>query len=141
MIILRYTQVANELLQYHRVCSAQHLKEVEEIPRLLIQQHDIDRYVQLYYGFNHSYHLLFSFFYDTDLIPGDIKALLFVKMVSNLVDGSLFNSQQLLKFALTVSKNYRSNPYHNWDHAFHVAHCMYCILNGAPGYFNNVEVS
>ncbi len=62
-------------------------------------------------------------------------------MVSNLVDSSLFNSQQLLKFALTVSKNYRSNPYHNWDHAFHVAHCMYCILKGAPGYFNSVEVS
>ena len=40
-----YTQVANELLQYHRVCSVQHLKEVEEIPRALIQQHNIDRYM------------------------------------------------------------------------------------------------
>ncbi len=43
--IYMHTQVANELLQYHRVCSVQHLKEVEEIPRALIQQHNIDRYM------------------------------------------------------------------------------------------------
>ena len=61
-------------------------------------------------------------------------------MVSDLVDNSLFHSQQLLKFAITVSKNYRPVPYHNWDHAFHVAQFMCCILRGASAHFSDVEV-
>ena len=82
----------------------------------------------------------FRFHSEIESIPKDVKAHLVVRMISELVDKELFDSDQLLKFALTVCKNYRKEPYHNWDHAFHVAHCMYCILKEAKDKFTTVEV-
>lgn len=35
---------------------------------------------------------------------------------------------QILPFLLTVRKNYRHIPYHNFSHAFEVARAMYCLL-------------
>lgn len=51
-----------------------------------------------------------------------------IKMFDNLFDLSKFDSLAVTKFILTVKKNYRSVPYHNFDHGWSVAHSMYLIL-------------
>ena len=61
-------------------------------------------------------------------------------MFLDLVDPTGFDKDKLLKFCLTVSKNYRPIPYHNWEHAFSVAHCMYYVLKGVPQMFTEMEV-
>lgn len=42
---------------------------------------------------------------------------------------------------MSVRKNYRRVPYHNWKHAVTVAHCMYVILQKTSGIFTELEVS
>ena len=69
------------------------------------------------------------------------KAQLAVLLFNRLVNTSKFDQDKLLRFCLTVSRNYRPIPYHNWDHAFSVAHCMYYIITGAPDMFTETEVS
>ncbi len=61
---------------------------------------------------------------------------------SNLKAPALVDADCVLRFVQTVSKNYRQMPYHNWEHAVHVAHCMYTILMGpeAQDKFTRVEV-
>lgn len=41
---------------------------------------------------------------------------------------------------MSVKKNYRRVPYHNWKHAVTVAHCMYAILQSNLGLFSDLEV-
>lgn len=41
---------------------------------------------------------------------------------------------------MSVRKNYRRVPYHNWKHAVTVAHCMYAILQKTTGTFTELEV-
>lgn len=41
---------------------------------------------------------------------------------------------------MSVKKNYRRVPYHNWKHAVTVAHCMYAILQNNQGLFTDLEV-
>ena len=41
---------------------------------------------------------------------------------------------------MSVKKNYRRVPYHNWKHAVTVAHCMYAILQSSRGLFTDLEV-
>lgn len=36
--------------------------------------------------------------------------------------------QTLLRWLITVKRNYRNVPYHNWRHAFNVAHNMFAML-------------
>jgi hypothetical protein len=36
--------------------------------------------------------------------------------------------QMLYRFLITVKRNYRDVPYHNWRHAFNVAQVMFAIL-------------
>ena len=47
----------------------------------------------------------------------------------------------LMKFTLTVRKNYRQVPYHNWAHAFSVAHAMYTVIKTTQNTFDPIEVS
>ena len=79
---------------------------------------------------------------DTGILSVDKKVRLVMTMFTDLVDVPhfQFDLDRCLKFALTVAKNYRNQEYHNWDHAFSVAHCMYWILKGAPERFSDLEV-
>ena len=47
----------------------------------------------------------------------------------------------LIRFMLTVRKGYRPVAYHNWSHAFSVAHTMAVIMRGASDVFTWEEVS
>uniref|UniRef100_A0A8C6LAF8 Phosphodiesterase n=1 Tax=Nothobranchius furzeri TaxID=105023 RepID=A0A8C6LAF8_NOTFU len=50
-----------------------------------------------------------------------------------------FELEKLCRFTMSVRKNYRRVPYHNWKHAVTVAHCMYAILQKTPGIFTELE--
>ena len=51
-----------------------------------------------------------------------------------------FELEKLCRFIMSVKKNYRRVPYHNWKHAVTVAHCMYAILQSDLGLFTDLEV-
>ncbi|RXM98096.1 cAMP and cAMP-inhibited cGMP 3',5'-cyclic phosphodiesterase 10A [Acipenser ruthenus] len=51
----------------------------------------------------------------------------------------LFELEKLCRFTMSVRKNYRRVPYHNWKHAVTVAHCMYAILQKNEGLFTELE--
>lgn len=51
-----------------------------------------------------------------------------------------FELEKLCRFTMSVRKNYRRVPYHNWKHAVTVAHCMYAILQKTTGMFTELEV-
>ena len=54
---------------------------------------------------------------------------------------SSFSADKLLRFFLSVSKNYRPVSYHNWGHGFCVAQTMYAVLQSSPdGRFTELEV-
>jgi hypothetical protein len=42
--------------------------------------------------------------------------------------------QTLYRFLITVKRNYRDVPYHNWRHAFNVAQVMFAILMVSVGF-------
>jgi hypothetical protein len=47
--------------------------------------------------------------------------------------------QALYRFLITVKRNYRDVPYHNWRHAFNVAQVMFAILMVSAGTINLSE--
>ena len=51
-----------------------------------------------------------------------------------------FDMDIVSRFILTVRKNYRRVPYHNWTHAFNVAHCMFCCIKNSEGHLSGLEV-
>lgn len=57
-----------------------------------------------------------------------------------LVTACSFELEKLCRFTMSVRKNYRRVPYHNWKHAVTVAHCMYAILQKTSGMFTELEV-
>ena len=50
-----------------------------------------------------------------------------------------FDYNTLVRFFITVKKNYRAVAYHNWSHGFNVANCVYSMVKNAPGYFTLME--
>ena len=51
----------------------------------------------------------------------------------------VFDGEVLVRFFLTIRRNYREVPYHNWNHAFEVARAMYCILKNGTHQFSLLE--
>ena len=51
-----------------------------------------------------------------------------------------FDYECLVRFFITVKKNYRTVAYHNWTHGFHVANSIYSIVKSSPGVFKPLEV-
>ncbi|KAI0213878.1 putative 3',5'-cyclic phosphodiesterase pde-5 [Lamellibrachia satsuma] len=56
-----------------------------------------------------------------------------------LGNASRYSDLTLVKFTLTVRKNYRPVPYHNWAHAFSVAHAVYTVLMTSTHKFTPFE--
>ncbi|KAL5022127.1 hypothetical protein ScPMuIL_001282 [Solemya velum] len=56
------------------------------------------------------------------------KPLYVLYMFKEFLRDARFDMNVLARFTLTVRKNYRPVPYHNWDHAFSVANTMYTII-------------
>ena len=51
-----------------------------------------------------------------------------------------FEYETVVRFLITVKKNYRQVAYHNWTRGFHVANSIYSILKSSPGVFRPLEV-
>ncbi|XP_010210203.1 PREDICTED: cAMP and cAMP-inhibited cGMP 3',5'-cyclic phosphodiesterase 10A, partial [Tinamus guttatus] len=64
---------------------------------------------------------------------------IFLFLVSPNSFVSSFELEKLCRFTMSVKKNYRRVPYHNWKHAVTVAHCMYAILQNNQGLFTDLE--
>ena len=78
---------------------------------------------------------------DPHSVTSDARLQLVPVMLADLVDISRFDVDRLLRFTLTVCKNYRPTPtYHNWVHAFCVAQSVYAVIMGAPERFTEIEV-
>ncbi|KAF7640078.1 PDEase domain-containing protein [Meloidogyne graminicola] len=98
-------KVALEVLAYHSVCNRDEvnkLKKVkvkETIPELDLFEFNGNRLSELE------------------------KPLYAVYMFKKLFDGQIsYDCDDLIRFVLTVRKNYRKVPYHNWTHGWTVAH-------------------
>ncbi|MPC93509.1 putative 3',5'-cyclic phosphodiesterase pde-5 [Portunus trituberculatus] len=63
-----------------------------------------------------------------------------IYMFVDLFGLSRFDKDCLIRFTLTVKKNYRRVPYHNWTHGFSVANAMYAIIKHNPKSFRPLEV-
>nr|XP_022286923.1 probable 3',5'-cyclic phosphodiesterase pde-5 isoform X4 [Crassostrea virginica] len=50
-----------------------------------------------------------------------------------------FDLDDMIRFTLTVRKNYRNVPYHNWAHAFSVAHAMFTVIKTSQHRFTPIE--
>ena len=116
-------KVALEVLSYHNSSSA---NEVDEIVAEGPPGFDdtISRFT--FYALNMD---------DNDKVR---KALF---MFVDLFGLERFDYEVLVRFFITVKKNYRQVAYHNWAHGFHVANSIYAILKSSPGVFKPLEVS
>lgn len=68
------------------------------------------------------------------------KARHAVFMFKDLFGLNKFDEESLIRFTLTVRKNYRRVPYHNWTHGFSVANTMYAIIKHSVDVFVEEEV-
>jgi cAMP and cAMP-inhibited cGMP 3',5'-cyclic phosphodiesterase 10 len=108
-------KVALEVLSYHASCTDE---EYERMKTYTLPDNipNIDR-----------------FEYSPWDVVNDMKPLYVVYMFLDLanmdpLNANRFDSECLMRFILTVRKNYRNVPYHNWSHAFSVAHAIYTVI-------------
>lgn len=116
-------KVALEVLSYHNTCTEEEFQIAlrEGVPEDSVGLDD--------YYFNH-------------FKVGDYeKCRNVIAMFTDLFGLTKFDKNCLLRFTLTVRKNYRRVPYHNWSHGFSVANSMYTILKNSKGIFNPNEVN
>ncbi|XP_025023942.1 cAMP and cAMP-inhibited cGMP 3',5'-cyclic phosphodiesterase 10A-like, partial [Python bivittatus] len=114
-------RVTMEKLSYHSVCTAEEWKNLMDckLPPQLCR--DIE---------------LFHF----DISPyEDFWPAIFVYMIHQCCGLGCFDLEKLCRFTMSVKKNYRRVPYHNWKHAITVAHCMYAILQHNHRIFTDIE--
>jgi cAMP and cAMP-inhibited cGMP 3',5'-cyclic phosphodiesterase 10 len=114
-------RVAMEVLSYHNTCSDIEIARAKEekIP-------DAIPGIEDYY---------FSVFKLDDFK----KAQHAIYMFKDLFGLSKFDTDSLIRFTLTVRKNYRRVPYHNWAHGFSVANSMYTVIKRSQDTFQANE--
>ncbi|VDK71405.1 unnamed protein product [Litomosoides sigmodontis] len=104
-------RVALEVLAYHSVCNKE---EVNKLKSITIEDEitELEKFE-------------FNGFQLTELE----KPLYAVYMFRTLFKGKFnYDEDDLIRFILTVRKNYRQVLYHNWAHGWTVAQAMYCLL-------------
>lgn len=114
-------RVALEVLSYHNTCTEDEVVHclrdpVEELP-------DID-----------------SYYFNPFQMDDFEKAQYAIFMFTDLFGLQRFDHSSVIRFTLTVKKNYRRVPYHNWTHGFSVANSMYSIIKHSNGAFRPNEV-
>lgn len=115
-------RVAIEVLSYHNTASPEEVRQCLDggIPEHVA---DIDNY-----HFN-------PFAFDDFQ-----KAKYTIYMFTDLFGLHRFDQQSLVRFTLTIKKNYRRVPYHNWTHGFSVANTMYTVIKHSEDAFRPIEV-
>ncbi|CAL8257880.1 unnamed protein product [Lota lota] len=114
-------RVTMEKLSYHSICTSEEWKTLTQLNLPTPIYKEIE---------------LFHF----DISPfEEIWPAVFVYMVHSSCGKTSFELEKLCRFTMSVRKNYRRVPYHNWKHAVTVAHCMYAILQKTTGVFTELE--
>uniref|UniRef100_A0A2K6EFN9 Phosphodiesterase n=1 Tax=Propithecus coquereli TaxID=379532 RepID=A0A2K6EFN9_PROCO len=114
-------RVTMEKLSYHSICTAEEWQGLMrfDLPGRLCKE------IELFH---------FDIGPFENMWPG-----IFVYMVHQSCGTSCFELEKLCRFIMSVKKNYRRVPYHNWKHAVTVAHCMYAILQNNHDLFTDLE--
>jgi cAMP and cAMP-inhibited cGMP 3',5'-cyclic phosphodiesterase 10 len=115
-------RVALEVLSYHNGCSDEEFKKVEAM------------------GIPESIPKLSDYTFSPFEIDEYKKVSYVIYMFKDLFGFNRFEQKNLLRFVLTVKKNYRRVPYHNWSHGFSVANSMYAIIKNSRTVFRPNEV-
>ncbi|XP_074532352.1 cAMP and cAMP-inhibited cGMP 3',5'-cyclic phosphodiesterase 10A isoform X1 [Halichoeres trimaculatus] len=114
-------RVTMEKLSYHSICTSEEWKHLTQLNLPAPIYKEIE---------------MFHF----DISPfEEIWPAVFIYMVHNSCGKTSFELEKLCRFTMSVRKNYRRVPYHNWKHAVTVAHCMYAILQKTSGMFTELE--
>eukprot|EP00731_Ephydatia_muelleri_P031043 Em0022g557a len=111
--------LATELMLYHMKIRPDELERATRSPLPLVSSFH-----------EHIYRLTFS----PLTIKNSADELAVMSMINemDLVNKFQLHSDTLARFVLMVKKGYRDPPYHNWMHAFSVAHflfALYCCSN------------
>nr|XP_015833958.1 PREDICTED: probable 3',5'-cyclic phosphodiesterase pde-5 isoform X3 [Tribolium castaneum] len=114
-------RVALEVLSYHNSCTEEEYQIAvrEGIPEKIV---GIDDY-----------------YFNPFQIEDFHKAIYAMYMFIDLFGLARFDKNCLMRFSLTVKKNYRRVPYHNWTHGFSVANSMYSLIKHSAGAFRPNE--
>lgn len=115
-------RVALEVLSYHNACTEEEIERVEKI------------------GIPASIPKLSDYCFSPFEIDEYEKVTHVIYMFKDLFGFNRFDQKNLLRFVLTVKKNYRRVPYHNWTHGFSVANSMYAIIKNSEKLFRPNEV-
>ncbi|XP_059614609.1 probable 3',5'-cyclic phosphodiesterase pde-5 [Phlebotomus argentipes] len=114
-------RVALEVLSYHNTCTEEEVGNCiddQEAPPIEVLQ---------------------NFYFSAFEFDDFHKVQFAITMFTDLFGLSRFDKMSLIRFTLTVKKNYRRVPYHNWTHGFSVANTMYSILKRSNGVFKSTE--
>ncbi|XP_026470475.1 probable 3',5'-cyclic phosphodiesterase pde-5 isoform X2 [Ctenocephalides felis] len=114
-------RVALEVLSYHNTCTEDEFNKAigRGIPEYVP---DLDDY-----------------YFDPFKVDDYQKAINAMSMFIDIFGLNRFELNSLIRFTLTVKKNYRRVPYHNWTHGFSVANTMYCIIKHSRNVFRPNE--
>uniref|UniRef100_A0A7E4W7Z7 Phosphodiesterase n=1 Tax=Panagrellus redivivus TaxID=6233 RepID=A0A7E4W7Z7_PANRE len=105
-------RIAMEVLSYHGVCNQD---EVNKLKKAVPQ--------------TESLRLMENFDFNGHALDHVEKPLYAVYMFDTLFrDKFKYARDDLIRFVLTVRKNYRVVPYHNWTHGWTVAHAIFVVL-------------
>ncbi|KAI3386479.1 hypothetical protein SNEBB_003767 [Seison nebaliae] len=136
-------KIALEVLSYHAACSQDEYTDYKSV----IQRMGQDTMKSTYDRLIIEKLPINNYLYSTWDIRNSDKPLSVYYMYKDLLEVYPFNCLQiddstLLKFALTIRKNYRPVAYHNWDHGLSVAHTAYSIFKQASKeqQFTDLEV-
>lgn len=132
-------RVTLEVLSYHNCCTESEFNAIQQLNNSTLEvagQSD-NRFVQQNVTSNTIG--LDQFWFSAFGINDMEKVHNAVYMFVDLFGLGQFEQDSLIRFMLTVRKNYRRVPYHNWTHGFAVANSMYVILKRAPNTFKPLE--
>ncbi|WAR23266.1 PDE5-like protein [Mya arenaria] len=122
-------KVALEVLSYHSQSSDDEFTTVKEVP-VPDQITNITHYHFSPWAVTNMEKPIYVLYMFRDL---------FRRINSVRENEKRYDMDSLIRFTLTVRKNYRNVPYHNWDHAFSVAHAMYTVIKTSEHRFTAQE--
>ncbi|XP_073416248.1 cAMP and cAMP-inhibited cGMP 3',5'-cyclic phosphodiesterase 10A isoform X2 [Dendrobates tinctorius] len=114
-------RVTLEKLSYHSICTSEEWQNLKNcvIPAPICKEIE---------------------YYHFDIAPfEDLWPAIYVYMIHQSCGKTCFELEKLCRFTMSVKKNYRRVPYHNWKHAVTVSHCMYAILQHNKELFTDLE--
>uniref|UniRef100_A0A6A7G776 Phosphodiesterase n=1 Tax=Hirondellea gigas TaxID=1518452 RepID=A0A6A7G776_9CRUS len=117
-------KVALEVLSYHNSSTEEEVAEL----------------VSMKYSNTSREEVSLDEFHFSSLTVNDLdKVRHTIFMFVDLFGLSRFEKESLIRFTLTIKKNYRRVPYHNWSHGFSVCNAMYTIIKNNPTTFKPLE--